>query len=861
MADASSVTFDVLLGGKVTPELLKSFKALEDMMQKQGATAKTINAVMSRAYKETFDGIEHESHSAFHHVIKDAQEAGKKVGEAFEKMHKQYEKFAEVVKKPLEYLGITGAVSGALGTFLGARAGEKLIEEGLKVRAARETQEATLRATVGGARAPEYAEAAEKLAAQARVGHEEAMKLITRLSKAGARGPEETLRLATALTGLGGGTAEGAEAARKAYAKASMMMMGGRVRPTAIGAIGGGAGLGGALLQQISRDTGIPITELSKQFAPAKVSKRTGEVTGGALAGAKGIEALNKAILELGQNRGFAMIQAKMEGWAGLVYRFGEHWEDFMSKIGEAFEEFISPIADKVNAVLDSIDFNKLFKNIVDGAAQFGHLMTAVWNTIANAPVMKAVTQMWENLWKSLTGGIDLYGPAEKTWADKQHSRIIMARHLTTQGREWLQTISTNIENFIQNIINAFKWFQDHGDEIKLSIEAISGAFLLIKAAEIVANITQAANAIIGLGKTILGLSVVADDAVAAIGVSKEAGLLKAIGGIGAVATLTVIAIDDALGKARAHLIDESVQETRAATLTPAKISEADRLRAAHEEDWKLGPTHHEHQHAVEKAIEQEHKHAAELEKANKTQDAVNHSLDSVNKSLQMLDQMSQKAAKNDLYHLALATEQATQGLLQMNQTLAGFGAGFGGIGGMAGGFGLGTGGGGGVSGAHFTEYGPAVAGDQPGQSTYDWNSYHHVGAWPGITGPLRAGDVALGHGAQAKYHVSPGQMFTDEYGRTWRFADRSGSQDPYNVDVFHGALGGIFRKPTQALIGESGPEAVLPLHGAGAALGGLAGGPATINVNVAGHAEDPEAIARAVERVLREHYRRSAVV
>jgi hypothetical protein len=31
--------------------------------------------------------------------------------------------------------------------------------------------------------------------------------------------------------------------------------------------------------------------------------------------------------------------------------------------------------------------------------------------------------------------------------------------------------------------------------------------------------------------------------------------------------------------------------------------------------------------------------------------------------------------------------------------------------------------------------------------------------------------------------------------------------------------------------------------------------------VNVAGHAEDPEAIARAVERVLREHYRRSAVV
>jgi hypothetical protein len=46
MPEASSVTFDVLLGGKVTPELLNSFKALEDLMKKQGATAKTINAVM-----------------------------------------------------------------------------------------------------------------------------------------------------------------------------------------------------------------------------------------------------------------------------------------------------------------------------------------------------------------------------------------------------------------------------------------------------------------------------------------------------------------------------------------------------------------------------------------------------------------------------------------------------------------------------------------------------------------------------------------------------------------------------------------------------------------------------------------------
>jgi len=40
MAAASDVTFDVLLGGKIQPEVIKMFTDLENMMKKQGATAK-----------------------------------------------------------------------------------------------------------------------------------------------------------------------------------------------------------------------------------------------------------------------------------------------------------------------------------------------------------------------------------------------------------------------------------------------------------------------------------------------------------------------------------------------------------------------------------------------------------------------------------------------------------------------------------------------------------------------------------------------------------------------------------------------------------------------------------------------------
>jgi hypothetical protein len=48
MAAATDVTFDVLLGGKIQPQVIKMFNDLEAMMKRQGATAKTINAVMWR---------------------------------------------------------------------------------------------------------------------------------------------------------------------------------------------------------------------------------------------------------------------------------------------------------------------------------------------------------------------------------------------------------------------------------------------------------------------------------------------------------------------------------------------------------------------------------------------------------------------------------------------------------------------------------------------------------------------------------------------------------------------------------------------------------------------------------------------
>jgi hypothetical protein len=860
MAAASDVSFDILLGGKIKPEVLKMFKDLEDLLKKQGATARTINAVMGRAYKETFDGarkeakksaesMDHSFKEAFKHMAEAAKETQKKMHEAMEKMKESYKSFVEQINKPLEWIGISGVLSAAGGALVG----EELLKKGIEVHRARETEAATLRATLTGrgrgAQAPEYEEAAERISGRARVGHEEAMRIMTQLARSDRfRTPEAAERMAMALIGVGGGTEAGAQATMAAYGKLGPMLAAGRVRPTAIAGIGRGGGMGTALLQQIAADTGIPITQMAAAFAPAKVSRRTGEVTGGALAGAKGIDALNKAILELGENKGFPLIKAHMEGMEGMFYRFGEHWEDFENKIGEFFEKVISPIADEINDWLDKINFTDVFKSMIDTGKQWGAMIKNLWDALANTPVVNRLKTMFEGLWKAITGGVELFEKEPRPMWNKEHTQVIMARFMTEAGRTWLDKATKLSQDILTKITDAFQWFVDHPDDVKKWIDkAIFGFEALIAI-----NITKwLAETTIALGTvflTFLGMLAKMTAAVRAAGAAATGGkgldeIVREAVQAKNEATIPVLLENFFLGSAAGATIFATIAAVTATAVghlfdkvvkPPYYDPKTDKY------DWSVISPEGMSEEDLRKDATRERERAAKaLEEHNKV-------LKEGSEAQKKLNEAVEKTTGNDFVHFNAALDKVTESLGQL--AALNFAGGV---------FGMGAGGfSGAVTGAHFTEYGPSVPGDQPGGPTYDWNSYHHVGAFPGITGPLRAGDVALGYAAQAKYGVSPGQMFTDEYGRTWRFADRSGSRDPYNVDVFRGALGGIVKRPTRALIGESGPEAILPLSGAGAA--GL--GSTTINITVQGNA-DPEAIADAVERVLHTRRSRAAVV
>jgi hypothetical protein len=56
MAAAADVSFDILLGGKVSLEAIKALNDMEVRPKQFGASTRTVNATMTRAYKQMFDG-------------------------------------------------------------------------------------------------------------------------------------------------------------------------------------------------------------------------------------------------------------------------------------------------------------------------------------------------------------------------------------------------------------------------------------------------------------------------------------------------------------------------------------------------------------------------------------------------------------------------------------------------------------------------------------------------------------------------------------------------------------------------------------------------------------------------------------
>ncbi|MBV9878404.1 MAG: tape measure protein [Verrucomicrobia bacterium] len=107
-----------------------------------------------------------------------------------------------------------------------------------------------------------------------------------------------------------------------------------------------------------------------------------------------------------------------------------------------------------------------------------------------------------------------------------------------------------------------------------------------------------------------------------------------------------------------------------------------------------------------------------------------------------------------------------------------GVGAGYGGVmGGIRGG----------GSGSLNTVFGPGVAGDQPGQANYDYDSYHGIGHIHGVRYNLGPGSVAI-HAdyAEGVLHLKPGQWFKNPRNGKWqRWSDTSGSGNDQNIDEY----------------------------------------------------------------------------
>jgi SLT domain-containing protein len=89
------------------------------------------------------------------------------------------------------------------------------------------------------------------------------------------------------------------------------------------------------------------------------------------------------------------------------------------------------------------------------------------------------------------------------------------------------------------------------------------------------------------------------------------------------------------------------------------------------------------------------------------------------------------------------------------------------------------------------------------------------------------------------------GQIGQVSFGRLGGDDGGNGGANPAGLDYKAMATGGVVTSPTMALIGEAGPEAVIPLD----KMGGMGGG-VTINVN----GGDPNAVVAALRTYMRQN-------
>jgi hypothetical protein len=870
MADeASSVNFDILLGGKVTPAALKAIKDMEEQLKKFGASTRTINAAMSRVYKETFDGMAKESKSSFAKMAENAKKAGEAMKASIEKVKKSYEGLASLVGKGLKMAGISTAVGGILGAF----GGFETVKSGIADYAKEQDRQNVLRAVLRGRGREDlfegYMAAAEKLRTSTLLSEDFITGKLSKMAGSGKfrSGAEAGQRL-TDITALGGGTEEGTAAALAAYAAAGRS---GRLNPAAIAKIGAGSGFN--VLAEMSRRTGIPLNEMRAALAnPSTSTKAGGDPYRGVLAGAKGFELLNKVVHDLGSGPALGILTAKMQDWGGLMDQLGKGWEKFTVQIGHFWVEVFSPMISDIDKWLATIDWEKTFNGLIDKGKEFGQTLLNVYTALQTSPIATQVKKIFDDVWKAMTGGIEMYEKEPiRAWNDATkhifdaagrpvRSATHLERPLTPEGQAWIHNTSQVISDVLQNIIGFIKYLVDHREDI-LHIGEAFVAWKLVQLAADIGTVTVAlvgggAGATMGLIAALsgpLGLAVAVTAAVVAVGWGIDQ-LLNKEKHINRVSELKDYRsqIESRYAESRS-LIEASPQGTDEEI--KKYVSSLNALNKAHEEAIK----------SINDQIAKESSLADEAVAKKKAEDAAKKATDTHTKAtdvgktaLDNFNKTVEKGTGNDLVHFNAAIDTATASLL----TLAGTGMPGGG------GFGLGSGYGGGGG---MTVYGASVPGDQPGGPTYDWNSYHGIGAYTQNLVPGQ--DVAM-HPAYAEshYHIKPLDFYvSDKDHLRHRWADKTGSKMFDNEDLYRGAAGLVAKNRTRALIGEAGPEMVLPLtgnlmskmgHTVNLSFGNISfgGGGDTRNGEAFIH-EFAETIAEEVKRVIGRENRRSAVV
>jgi hypothetical protein len=456
---AATEVLNIEIMGQLDPSVMATVNAVKAQLKSIGADQRTSNEVMRRTYKQMFDGIQSDAKKAesgfkgfYNRITEGAKETAHRIKESIGETMK------EIGHEMLKGVGFGAGFGAAEMVGAGLEKSKEFGAESLKVRAERESYQATLHSILSSTGRPEQAEQIDQMLRnfEGRRGPETYNTLIQAVGQMLQASPTmfKTVPQIKETLGMLADLSRDTPSFERVTSAFTKMIADSKIDMTH--------------LKEMSIDSGFAIREAVSNILKMTPDEITKAMKKGELKGPETIKALIEGMTSLTAPGGAAFEHgiAQMSGLKGIGTQVESHVQDFQESFGRAMEQAIQPIAQEIfsfmtpAALVHAFDpLQASFKAVGETVAQ----LISVLHSPENIGAIQGLTAAFQGMFSSLVGmaghpmmeTIRTGVPGEET------------QQLTPEWKAKIQAFSDGIRSVIESLTNLVNWTKNNMGALK----------------------------------------------------------------------------------------------------------------------------------------------------------------------------------------------------------------------------------------------------------------------------------------------------------------------------------------------------------------------------------------------------------